>query len=124
MLKMDWKKAISLGVFIWILMFVIVSVFVAFKIYDSVAIKILTPIISGIIAFILAGKIKPTKTSQAVLYGLIWAMVNIILDALITKQFNPEIFTLWSLWIGYVLIILATLLRWRKGPEETGNPTT
>ena len=121
---MDWKKAISLGVFIWILMFVIVSVFVAFKIYDSVAIKILTPIISGIIAFILAGKIKPTKTSQAVLYGLIWAIVNIILDALITKQFNPEIFTFWSLWIGYVLIILATLLRWRKGPEETSNPTT
>lgn len=111
-LKLDWKKAIGFGVAIWMLMFVIVSAFLAFNLYESVWVQVVIALISGMIAFVLAGHAKPVDNVAALSYGLVWLAVNLFLDAIITARFNPDIFcSSWSLWFGYCLILLAPLFR-------------
>lgn len=111
---MNLKKAIGFGIVIWALMFVIVSIFIGFKIYDSRLMKGVTVVIAGIISYIFAGYTKPTKFSQALAYGASWVVIGIILDSLITVNFNPAIFTARSLWAGYALVLVAPLLRIKK----------
>ena len=111
---MNWKRAITLGILLWILMFVIVSVFIGFKIYDFTITQVITIIISGIIAFVLAGRVRPKSAGTALGYGFCWVLVGVILDAVVTMRFNPAIFSMWPLWLGYALVFLVPLLRVKK----------
>lgn len=111
---MNLKKAIGFGILIWVLMFVIVSIFIAFKIENFVLVQIITAIIAGIISLILAGKARPGKIGLALGYGLIWVVIGVILDAIVTKRFNGAIFSSWSLWLGYALVLLAPTLKVKK----------
>lgn len=111
---MNWKKAIGFGFLLWVLMFVIVSIFIGFKIYDFVWMEVITAVISGIISFILARYVKPAKAAAALAYGVTWVIIGVILDAIVTTRFNPAIFASWSLWLGYVLVLLAPLLAVKK----------
>lgn len=121
---MNWKKAIGFGVFIWVLMFVIVSIFIAFDIYKFSWLQGITAIIAGVIAFILAGMVKPAKIVLALAYGLIWVVIGLILDAAVTMRFNAEIFSSWSLWLGYLLVLLAPILKVEKGSEAPKTEPT
>ena len=111
---MNWKKAITFGAVIWVLMFVIVSIFIGFKIYNYFWIKLITAIIAGAISYFLAGQIKPNKAKTALSYGLAWVIIGIILDSIVTMRFNPAIFSSRALWLGYVLVLLAPLLQVKK----------
>lgn len=111
---MNWKKAIGYGVALWVLMFVIISILIAYKIYEGVIVAIVVAIISGIISYILAGYAKPTKISEALMYGFTWVVVGVILDVIVTRRFNAAIFSEWSLWLGYALVLLAPIVRVKR----------
>lgn len=113
---MNWKKAIGFGALLWVLMFVIVSALIGFKIQEFLWVEIGISIISGVISFILAGYVKPKSFGMALGYGASWLVVGVILDAIVTMRFNPAIFTSWMLWLGYGLVVLAPLLRVKKEP--------
>lgn len=111
---MNWQKGILYGVLLWILMFVIVSGFIGFKVYELLIVQIITAVIGGLISFILASKIKPNNFGLAFGYGITWVVAGLILDAVITMRFNPAIFASWTLWLGYLLVLLAPLLKVKK----------
>lgn len=119
---MNWKKAIGFGIVIWILMFVIASIFIGFKIYGSVVMNIITALIAGVLSFLFAGKIKPKSAGLALGYGITWLIVGYLLDLIITSRFNANILSSWSLWLGYVLILLAPLLTIKKGSTVSTPP--
>ncbi len=123
-MKINWKKGISLGALLWVLMFVIVSIFVGFKIYDSAYMKVITALIAGIISFVLVGYVKPDKVGLAFSYGILWVVIGLILDAIVTRLFNPQIFLSKGLWLGYALVLIAPLFRVKKtgsNPNQTAQ---
>lgn len=111
---MNWKKAIGFGLLLWIIMFVVVSAFVAFNWYQFLWIQVVIAIIAGIIVWILADYVDIKNYSLALSYGLTWVIVGLILDALISYQFDNSIFTSWTLWLGYLLVLLVPLFRIKK----------
>ncbi|MFH1112146.1 MAG: hypothetical protein V1712_03730 [Patescibacteria group bacterium] len=113
---MNWKKAIGFGLLLWIIMFVVISVFVGFDIYKYIWIQIVTALIAGIISYILTGKIKPSIFSLALSYGLVWVAIGLILDLVVTTRFNAAIFSSWTLWLGYILILVVPVLKVKKRP--------
>ena len=119
---MNWKKAIGFGIVIWILMFVIVSIFIGFKIYGSVVMSIITALIAGVLSFLFAGKLKLKSAGSALCYGIVWLIIGYLLDLIITSRFNAQILSSWSLWLGYVLILLAPLLTIKKNPVVPTTP--
>ena len=107
---MDWKKMIGFGLLIWVIMFAIVSVFIALNIYDPLWGKILTILISGIVGIIF-GRLLKTKILKMVLgYIVIWVVIGLVLDYVVTMRFEPAIFAMWSLWVGYVLLIIGVIV--------------
>ena len=114
---------IGFGALIWILMFVIVSAFIGFKIYDYAWMGIVTAVIGGIISYILAGYVKPKSFGMALTCGASWLVVGVILDAIITMRFNSEIFMAWELWLGYGLVVIAPLFRIKKAPAMMSPPS-
>lgn len=104
---------LGFGVLLWVLMFVIVSVFIAFKLYPG-ATEIVIAVIAGVVSYILAGYAKPKDMTEALKFGGSWVVVGLILDALVTMRFNPAIFGVWTLWLGYGLALVAPTLRVKK----------
>lgn len=121
-MNINWKFALGLGIAIWVLMFVIVSAFVAFRVYETTVSKIIIILISGILAYLAAGYAKPENYLSAISYGAAWVIVGLALDFLITTKFNPVIFSSRSLWAGYLLVLLAPLLK--SSRQETPNSTS
>ena len=95
-------------------MFAIVSV-ISDWYQGNTWVKVVVILLAGVIAFFLAGYVKPSSAGLALGYGLVWVVVGLLLDYLITKRFNSEIFSLWSVWTSYALILLAPLLKVEKG---------
>ena len=111
---MKWKKAFAGGALLWVLMFVIISIFVGFGIYQYSLVVWLGAIIAGAISFIMAGWVEPDSYGQAFGYGLVWVIVALILDWIVTARFSPDIFSESALWLGYLLVLLAPQLRVNK----------
>ena len=111
---MKLLKIVGTGILGWVLIFVIISAFVGFKIYDNIWVQLLGVVIVGIIAFVLVGILKPKSLSAALNIAVIWLIIGLALDWIITTRFNPGIFTLWHVWSGYFLIFLIPFLRIKK----------
>ncbi len=114
---MNFKKGIGFGLLLWVIMFVIVSALIAFKIYNSDEPGVMSwvvAVVGGFVSLILAGYLKPRSAGGALGYGLTFVVVGLILDLLITTRFNPGILGEAPIWVSYVLVFLAPLLRVKK----------
>lgn len=111
---MSWKKAIGLGLLLYAIMFVVVSALIGFKVYQYAGVPVAVAILGGVVSYILASYVKPRSAKVALGYGLSWVVVGVILDALITMRFNPQIFASLTIWFSYTLVLLAPLARVRK----------
>ncbi len=112
-------KAIIFGLLLWIIIFVFVSALVAYNFYELTWIQIIIAVVAGLISFILAGILKPASAGTALGFGVIFVIVGLVLDYFITKRFNAEIFSSWSLWLGYLLVLFAPLLKVKKAQAGT-----
>lgn len=110
---MGFKKLVWYGILIWLIMFAVVSAFMdAYN--EKTWVKVTVVLLAGIIALILAGKAEPSSATIALGYGIGWVIIGVILDTLVTMKYNPDILQNKWLWAGYVVILLAPLLRIRK----------
>ena len=109
---MNWRKAIGFGAALWVIMFALVSALIAFKLYPSY--PILAAVLGGVVSYVLAGYAKPASNNEALSFGATWVVVGVALDWLITTRFSPAIFGMWTLWLGYGLVLLVPLLRVKK----------
>lgn len=98
---------------LWIVVFAAVLALVGLDLYngDGVWGKIMAALAAGIVSFVLAGFLELNNRSSAFYYGLIWAIIALLLDAIVTIKFNADILRKWTVWIGYLLIIAAPQLR-------------
>src|SRR3989338_5673848 len=111
---MNWKKAVFYGLALWVLMFVIISIFVAFKIYENVVMQVIGALIGGGISYFFVRKIGASSMVNALTYGALFIIIGLILDFAVTKRFNDQIFGMWSLWLGYGLVFLTPLAAVKK----------
>ena len=115
MKKLNWKKAIGYALLLWVIMFVVVSILIAFKWYDGSGLMAwVVAVVGGVVSLILAGYLRPATAGAAFGYGAAFVIIGVVLDAIITTRFNAEIFRSVPLWVSYALVLLAPLLRIRK----------
>jgi len=119
---MNWKKGIGYGVLIWAIMFIVICILIGFKIsLDSTFMNLVVTLISAIAVLIITGYVAPKNVGQALSYGLLWAVVGIILDFIISARFAPGMFKEAYYWLSYLLIVILPLLRIKKMTSEAPN---
>ena len=114
----SWLKAVALGILLWMVVFTVVSGLVAFKTYDSGWVQLAVAVFAGIIAFVATPLVRPKTAGTALAYGLVWALSGLTLDVIISMQFNRAIFLEWSLWLSYLLVVVAP---WAQFETSSGS---
>ena len=113
-MKLNWKKGIMFGALVWAVMFIVVCILLAYKMPQNMIFSVIVTAISLLAVYFLAKNIAPKSFGQAIKYGLIFAIVGIILDFLISSKFAPNIFDSMSYWISYLLIVFVPMLAVKK----------
>ncbi|MDD5433548.1 MAG: hypothetical protein PHE77_02750 [Candidatus Pacebacteria bacterium] len=108
---------ILFGILIWAVAFIIVSVFIAFKMPTTdFVVKITTTLSVFIATLLLAKSLKLNSQITAVSIGVIWAAIGLALDFIVTTHFTGmSIFNQWNVLLGYLLIIFTPLLTIKRG---------
>lgn len=114
LMNINWKKALGLGVLVWIIMFVVYSVLIGYGLMSSeesgwTLWGIVAIIITLLVTYFAARKVAPESYSIAFGYGLVFAVVGIILDYFITIKFAPNVFSSTAYWISYLLLAVTPL---------------
>jgi hypothetical protein len=109
-----WVKAIIFGALVWVVMFVLISALMAYGFYANVYEKAIVVLIAGVLSFIAAGFLKPDTINTALIFGVIFVVVGVILDFLITTRFQADILSSKALWLGYFFILVAPMLKVKK----------
>ena len=108
--KFNWYKALGFGVLVW------AAAGAALWIVASTTLSAawghgIVAAVMGIAAYLFAINAKPEDVGQALGYGAVFVAVGMVLDAAITRLYDPHIFTTWQYYLGYSLALLAPLLR-------------
>jgi hypothetical protein len=103
----DWKRAVSYGVVIWVVLFVVASIFVGFRAGENIIFGLIMIVLAFGLSYYFGGKIGIKNLTIGLQYGLVFALVSLILDLIITARFTTTVFSQWHLWLGYIGIILA-----------------
>ncbi len=108
-------KLFGYGVVIWVVAFIVATVFVAFDIESTIIVNGTTTLITLIAVYLLARSLNISTIKEMLKYSISWIVVGLILDALITTKFTGwEFFSSWQIWISYALSVLVMLLAVKK----------
>lgn len=105
--QFSWTKAFGIGILLWAIIFLAAIFLVSLKISLTNGSMLILAIIAGILAFTFSIGANPNNSGQALSYGLIWALIGIALDLLVSRRFDAGITKLWSYWVGYALVLLS-----------------
>ena len=111
---MNISKSVGLGVACWGVMIVAMFVFMAFKVVDQEIFHWIGALIGGIASYWLAGYLRPSSMGQALGYGVIFVVVGVVLDLIVTEKAMPGALSMLPMQVGYVLVLLAPLLQVKK----------
>lgn len=111
-MNFSWIKTLGLGALLWLIMFAVVSALVGLNIYANLWVQLLTAVLAGLVAFFMSPYLHSRSAGQALSYGLVWVVVGLLLDWLVTYRFDNTIFVQASLWLGNVLVVVAPWLQY------------
>ncbi|OGE77805.1 MAG: hypothetical protein A2751_02000 [Candidatus Doudnabacteria bacterium RIFCSPHIGHO2_01_FULL_46_14] len=116
----NWTKAFGFGALIWVIMFAAAAILVSLNVVLSVWTMLALAVIAGVLSYSFAISANPQTAGEALGYGVLWAALGIVLDLLISRQFNvgSGIFGVWTYWLGYALMLFVPSLR---VPSEVGT---
>jgi hypothetical protein len=114
----DWKRAASYGVVIWVVLFIVASIFVGFGAGENIIFGLIMAVLAFGLSYYLAGKIGVKNPTIGLQYGIVFALVGLILDLIITARFTTAVFSQWHLWLGYAGIILAPAVFAQYGKKK------
>jgi hypothetical protein len=108
LMKVDWKNGLLDGVIYFLVIYVVATALVAYKVnpQSNIYAWILVTLVTLATGYILAVRLKVSSMSQGLVYGFIWLAVTLVLDLLITIPFTGiSFFQNWQFWFGLVLTV-------------------
>ena len=117
-MKFNWKKGLGFGIIVWAVMFIVVCILLAYKMPQNMLFTVIVTAITLVAVFFFAKNIAPKNYVEALEYGVVFVIVGIILDFLISRMFAPNIFKEVSYWVSCLLVALIPLLTVKKHQIE------
>ena len=101
---MNYKKVIGYGALIWAIVYLVATVFVAYKMTGTLLSQVVVLLVLAAAVFFASQKSNFVSRSDALKYALGWIIVGFILDLILTIPFTGWQFYLsWEMLLGYLL---------------------
>jgi len=127
-MKLNWKKTIGYGVIIWVVAFVVASLIMALGILNTYVQWLIIQIAVVIAGYKFVRKLNLVTNTSAIITGLVWVAVVIVLDLIITRYFTTmSFFRDWKTWVSYLIILflpIVTIAKTAKKTETMLPPTS
>lgn len=106
---MNYLKTFGLGALLWLIMYAGISAVMPW--YSGfVIVRVLVLLVAAGLAYYFASISKTITYSSALTAGVMWVVTGLVLDALITRQFNANIFSSGWLWAGYAATFIMPMV--------------
>lgn len=113
-------KTFLYGPLIWAILFAIASLFVAYQALGTWYAKACMIILPFVLAFLFVRSMRTLHVGKAVLVGVVWALTGIALDFLVTRRFDPNVFSSVAYWISYAIFSVSPALAIAILPKKNG----
>ncbi len=101
-------KALISGFLLWATIFDLM--FLSSGIYQYDLIKLLIPILSGVLAVLFINYLKVKNIKQAIIYSFVWLIIILFFDYFVTVKFVDQTFNSVYFWFSYGLIFVSPLI--------------
>jgi peptidoglycan/LPS O-acetylase OafA/YrhL len=108
-MKINWKKALGYGLLFYLIVYVVATAFVAYKINTQTdpfawAAMMAVSLITG---YVLSLRLDIKNYTEGLMYGLVWVVLTLVLDVILTLPFTGiGFFQSWQTLIGFVVTLL------------------
>ena len=82
---MNWKKGIEFGILGWVIIYNFIYILLMYKMPQNVLFATLVMIFGWVVVYFMAKYLSPKNLKEAIEYGLIFALIGVILDFLIFR---------------------------------------
>jgi len=111
----DWKKLLLYPVAVWVVIYLFICVLVGLKINANANwVMVVTTLISLVGLFIASRAAKVDGIGKALVLGIAWVLVMVILDFILTKPFVAGYFGSWKTYFNYGITFLMPVIFARK----------
>ena len=100
-------KTFLYGPLIWVILFAVASLFVAYQALDAWYAKAVMIVLPFVLALSFVRSMRTLTANSALAIGIVWAVTGIALDFLVTRRFDPNVFASVTSWISYAALALA-----------------
>lgn len=109
---LDWKKLILYPLAIYAVIFLFISALIGFKIDQTAGwVTVATLAISIIGLYIASRAAKIDSMKNAVILGLVWVVVMIVLDLILTMPFTGvAYFKAWTTYLAYAITFIMPVI--------------
>jgi len=118
--KCSCKTCFCGGLIIWVVIFIVASILVAFKMQSTTAGQVVIVLSGAIASYILGKKMEVSSKMEVLKYSFCWLVVIAILDYIISTKFTGGMAFFASPWVWaeYALIFLAPLLSAKQAAKQ------
>jgi len=100
-------KILGYGAIIWAVAFIVVCVFIGFKVSSEIIVQGTTTLAVIITTFLFAKSLNLSSRKEMLKYGICWVLIGLLLDVIVTARFTGwEFFYSWNIWVSYSLILI------------------
>lgn len=106
---MNYLKAFGLGALLWLIMFAGISAIMPWY-TGYMLVRVIVLLIAAGLAYWFASIAQATTYTYGLIAGVMWVLTSIVMDAVITLQFNATVFSSGWLWAGYAVTLVMPLV--------------
>jgi len=118
----SWAKALGYGAIIWVVLFLAALVLASSGVTIGIGWGLALAALALVLSYIFAIYDGAQSTAQAFGYGAVWAAVGLLLDLIVSHQLQGNIFSIWSYWLGYALVLFAPWIEYEIQGKSADNP--
>lgn len=112
---MNYKKLFGYGVIIWGALYLIATLFVGYKMGNSIYQGISMIVAAAVLGFIFGKMLHIELVKDMIKYSVGWVLIGLILDLILTVPFTGSaIYFTPSYWVSYLLILTAPMFAAKK----------
>ena len=100
---------------IWAVVYIVSMGLYAYGILNSISGEIIMLIAGAIVAYIAGRNLNSVSVGGILKYSIGWVIIAFILDVLLTVPYSGwALYSEWSVWVGYALVLVAPTLAVKK----------